>query len=172
MPKFGKRSKRNLETCHRDLRIICNEAIKYFDFSVIYGIRSEEEQFKLFNEGKSQLDGIHKKSKHQGRKCEKLDAGVDEEHKILTDEDGDAIASFAVDLMPYYKGFNPFTNESGTKLFYYQAGLIMGIAARLYEEGKIKHTLRWGGNWDNDMDFFGDSHFFDLPHFELVIPKK
>lgn len=29
-------------------------------------------------------------------------------------------------------------------------------------------ALRWGGDWDSDLDFF-DQTFDDLPHYELVL---
>jgi peptidoglycan L-alanyl-D-glutamate endopeptidase CwlK len=147
MYNFGKRSKEKLYTCHKDLIKIMEEAIKFHDFSIIEGIRTTKRQQELYSDGKSQLDGIHKLSKHQ--------------------DHGDGV-SHAVDIMPYYKGFNPFTSENGPKSFYYLAGLVQGIAKKLYEDGEISHILRWGGNWDSDMDFFNDSHFFDLPHFELI----
>jgi len=28
--------------------------------------------------------------------------------------------------------------------------------------------LRWGGDWDRDLDF-SDQRFYDLYHFELVV---
>lgn len=154
MYKFGKRSKKSLGTCHEDLQTILNEIIKFYDFSIIEGIRTTKRQKQLYSEGKSKLDGVNRRSKHQGKK----------------DKNGN-IVSFAVDIMPYYKGFNPFTDKNGNKSFYYLAGLVQGIAQKLYTEGKIKHLIRWGGNWDSDMDFFGDSSFFDLPHIELIKPR-
>lgn len=144
---FGAKSRERLETCHKDIQLIFNEASDVIDISILEGVRDTERQQKLFAEGKSQLDGVTKKSKHQ------------------PDEDG---LSKAIDAMMYYKGFNPFTSENGIKSFYYISGVIMGIASKLLAEGKISHRLRWGGNWDSDMDFFQDSNFFDLPHFELV----
>lgn len=111
---------------------------------MIEGHRSQETQEQYYKEGKSQLDGVVKKSKHQ------------------------SWPSMAVDIMPWYKGFNPFGDRNGDKLFYYMAGQFMAIADRLYRDGEISHRARWGGNWDGDMDFFSDSSFFDLPHFELV----
>jgi len=146
MYNFGKKSRERLDTCHPDIIKIMEEVIKFYDFSVIEGIRSAERQQKLFKEGKSQLDGINKMSRHQ--------------------DHGDGL-SHAIDIMPYYKGFNPFQSENGPKVFYYMAGLVMATAERLLKEGIIEHKVIWGGNWDSDMDFFGDSSFFDLPHLEL-----
>ena len=51
MPVFGKRSKRNLSTCHSLLQVVAHEAIKEFDFTVICGLRNKVEQDKAF-EGK------------------------------------------------------------------------------------------------------------------------
>ena len=150
MYSFGRKSKERLETCHQDIQAILKEVIKYYDFSVLEGIRSDERQLQLFADGKSQLDGIIKRSKHQ--------------------DSGDGV-SMAVDIMPYKKGFNPFQSENGPKSFYYLAGLIQSTAQQLYKQGTITHVIRWGGNWDSDMDFFDDSNFFDLPHFELISIK-
>jgi peptidoglycan L-alanyl-D-glutamate endopeptidase CwlK len=153
MYKFGKKSLTQLETCHTDIQTILNEVIKFYDFSILEGIRTAERQQLLFVDGKSTLDGVNKLSKHQGKK-----------------DDNDNVVSFAVDIMPYYKGFNPFTDKNGNKSFYYMAGLVMAITETLYNENKISHLLTWGGNWDNDLDFFSDSSFFDLPHFQLRRP--
>ena len=44
MPKFGKRSKDNLVTCHENLQLIAADAIKLIDFTIIEGHRSKEAQ--------------------------------------------------------------------------------------------------------------------------------
>lgn len=62
MPKFSKKSKERLETCHEDLQKVFNEVIKHVDFSVLEGHRGEERQNKLFEEGKTKVvypDGRH-----------------------------------------------------------------------------------------------------------------
>jgi len=68
--------------------------------------------------------------------------------------------SMAFDCAPY-----PI-DWSEKRRFYFLAGVIKGVALRLLAEGKITHTLRWGGDWDMDGDF-NDQTFDDLPHFEL-----
>ena len=55
MPRFGRRSRKNLETCHEDLQELFNQVIKYFDCTVIQGHRGKEEQNKYFDEGKSKV---------------------------------------------------------------------------------------------------------------------
>jgi peptidoglycan LD-endopeptidase CwlK len=55
MPKFSKSSQEKLVTCDPRIQEIMNEAIKMFDFTVIFGHRTHEEQEKLVSEGKSQI---------------------------------------------------------------------------------------------------------------------
>ena len=142
--KFSNKSRQRLETCHPDIRAICNEVIKVYDFSVLEGHRTLETQQRYFKEGRSKLDGVTKKSKHQ------------------------TSPSMAVDIMPYKKGTNAFSgNEKDDRRFYMLMGIVKAVAARLKEEGKITHDVRFGLDWDGD-DTFRDQTFDDLPHFELV----
>lgn len=53
MPKFGRRSRERLNTCHPDLQKIFNEVIKYVDCSVLCGYRNKEDQNKAYIDGKS-----------------------------------------------------------------------------------------------------------------------
>jgi hypothetical protein len=148
---FGKKSLKNLETCHKDIQAILNEVIKYYDFSVISGIRTTEEQQTLFKEGKSKLDGVNQKSKHQGR-----------------EDDAGNIVSFAVDICPYKPGTNAFSGkELDTRRFYYLMGMVKATAKRLKDQGVISYDVRFGIDWDGD-DVFSDQNFHDAPHFELV----
>lgn len=146
MYKFSDKSKEKLLTCHKDIQVIMNEVIKVYDFTVLEGHRTKEKQQEYYAKGLSKLDGVNKKSKHQSS------------------------PSMAIDIMPYAKNFNPFTNRKvGEKSFYFLAGLIYSVSERLYKEDKINHKIRWGGNWDGDK-YFDDQSFFDLPHFELIKP--
>lgn len=66
---FGPTSKKRMEGMDSRLVEILNKALEIsnVDFGVaLYGgTRTEEEQHKLFLDGKSNLDGKHKRSKHQ-----------------------------------------------------------------------------------------------------------
>ena len=65
MPRFGKRSRKNLESCDKRLQDIFNEVIKYVDCSVLEGHRNEDRQNKLFEEGKTKVkfpNGRHNSS--------------------------------------------------------------------------------------------------------------
>lgn len=62
MFKFGTRSRNNLSEAHLDLQKVFNEVIKIYDCSVIEGMRSRDEQDKLYAAGKSKL--LWPQSKH------------------------------------------------------------------------------------------------------------
>ena len=70
--------------------------------------------------------------------------------------------SNAVDMAPYP------VDWANTREFIYFAGFVMGVAAKLKEEGKIAHSLRWGGDW-NTSPILHDQAFNDFCHFELII---
>jgi peptidoglycan L-alanyl-D-glutamate endopeptidase CwlK len=150
MYSFGRKSKANLSTTHIDIQTILNELIKIYDVSILEGLRTTERQKKLFNDKKSTLDGVLRKSKHQGQ--------------VINGK----LTSMAVDIMPYKAGTNAFSGKIDDKSrFYYMMGLVKAISAKLLEEGKISHRVRFGLDWDSD-DIFSDQSFDDLPHMELV----
>ena len=64
MPQFGRRSKEQLSSCHPDLQKLFNEVIKYYDCTILEGYRSNENQLKAFNAGKSRIKsgGKHNQS--------------------------------------------------------------------------------------------------------------
>ncbi len=53
MPKFGKRSRKRLKGVDSRLVEVLNEVCKYFDITVIEGLRSQERQNELVAQGKS-----------------------------------------------------------------------------------------------------------------------
>ena len=55
MPRFGSRSRKNLDTCHPDLQKVFNEVIKHVDCSIICGQRGKEDQNKAFKDGRSKV---------------------------------------------------------------------------------------------------------------------
>jgi len=80
MPTFSSSSTRKLNTCDQDIKDVLNEAIKYFDFSCIWGHRGEEDQNRAYRSGHSTLQWPN--SRHN------------------------AIPSRAVDVIPYPGGFD------------------------------------------------------------------
>jgi len=138
---FGIRSHNKKITCHKDLQLILDKAIKIIDFSILEGARTLETQQKYFAEGKSKVDGVNVKSKHQVSHNQPL--------------------SLAVDIAPY-----PIYWDDSFK-FAFLAGVMKSVATNLLEQNKITHQLRWGGDWNSNNNF-KDQTFFDLSHFELV----
>lgn len=83
MNKWGKTSQKRLETLHPYLQLICNEVLKVQDCTIIYGMRTQEEQRRLVETGFSKT--MH--SKH------------------LKQPDGYA---HAVDILPYPVNWNNY----------------------------------------------------------------
>lgn len=142
MPKFGNKSLSILQNAHPELRRVLNEAIKYFDFSVIESVRTKEQHEANVKAGKSKT--TWENSKHRAR--------LDNEGRMT---------SLAVDICPYPVNWND--KES----FALMAGYILGIAAVMHRQGFMTHKLRWGGDF-NMNNITTDQHFYDGPHFELV----
>jgi len=152
MYKYSNKSREKLNSCHPNLQRLFNEVIKHYNCTILEGKRTDERQYELFHQGKSGLDGINKKSKHQITKEELL--------------------SMAIDVVPYpipnNWGVIDLKNRNKIKYqarelaeFYYFSGFVRGIAKIM----KIK--IRCGADWDGDNDL-NDQTFFDLPHFELM----
>jgi len=147
MYKLGKGSLKKLESVHHDLVKIINLAITRtpVDFGISEGHRTLERQKELYDQGKSKIDGISKKGKHNYS------------------------PALAIDLYAYHPNL-----ETRKKIAYdvptlcIIAGVILSCAKELEEKGEIKHSIRWGGNWDNDGVILYDQSFDDLPHFELI----
>jgi peptidoglycan L-alanyl-D-glutamate endopeptidase CwlK len=62
MAIFSKRSIEKLGTCHPDLQMIMQHAIRVMDFSILCGHRGKGEQWRLYQDGKTKLN--YPNSKH------------------------------------------------------------------------------------------------------------
>lgn len=72
MSVFGTASKKQLSTCHPRLQLVLNEAIKYYDFSVVEGHRGKEAQNIAYAKHLSQLPwplGNHNKLPSKAADC-------------------------------------------------------------------------------------------------------
>jgi len=118
---FGTKSKSRLETCHEELQRLFNEVIKYKDCSILEGVRGDKRQAELFKEGRSQLDGITKKSNHQVTK--------------------DRPKSLAVDVMPYPIDWNDLKGHAEFAAFVFEKAVQLDI--------KIKWGGNWKSFKDN-----------------------
>jgi len=129
-----------------ELRSVFNDIIEYFDFTVLYGHRTPEDQFELFKQGRKPQSGIWV---------------ISDKSKIVTYKDGfdlksthNEYPSKGIDVTPYPIEWNNIKKQ------YYFAGRVMEKARQL----DVK--LIWGGNWDGDEDF-EDQSFNDLCHFQV-----
>ena len=78
MPRFGRKSRERLATCHEDLQDLFNEVIKHVDCSVLEGHRGKERQNTLYEEGKTKVkypNGRHNAS--PSRACDVVPYPVD-----------------------------------------------------------------------------------------------
>lgn len=151
---FGARSMKEIETMVPDLKVIFLEAIKHsdVDFGVSQGGRTVAQQLEYFLAGNSKIDPRKYKP-----------ATLVDVAKHVTNE-----------LSPLSRAGDIFISVPGKpamaydiKSLCYVAGLMTSTANRLFDEGKIKSRLRWGGNWDMDGEIYTDQTFQDLPHFEI-----
>lgn len=122
MPQFSESSLKKLGAVHQDLQMLFSEVIKSFDCTVISGIRTQEEQQRLYAQGRSEpgniithMDGVLKRSKHQG--------------------------GLAVDIVPYPIDWND--HERFRQFGWY----VKGIAKTLKRYGAIENDIKWGGDW-------------------------
>lgn len=141
MATFGQKSKDKLATAHPKLQLVMNEAIKAYDFTVLYGNRSVEEQFELFKKGRElQADGTWKKV---GATVTNLDGKTKKSNHNYS-------PSRAVDIAPY-----PIDWED-EKRFKELADVVKQCAKNL----NIK--IVWGGDWA-----MHDTPHFELDKSEI-----
>jgi hypothetical protein len=149
--KFGSFSKSNQGNMNKDLVLIFEEALRTspIDFGISNGARTFQEQLTFFLKGASKLDPRDKDDLKRAK-------------HVICEYRNEAEAG---DIYAYVPGRKDLAYD--TNLLTMLAGHILGTAKRLYIEGKITITLRWGGNWDMDGEVISDQKFIDLPHFEI-----
>ena len=143
MPKFGRRSREHLETCHPDLQTLFNAVIEVVDCSVTCGYRNKEDQDKAVASGNSKA--IFPKGKHNSN------------------------PSTAVDVYPYPIDFNDlfrFYWLGGWVLA--KAEILRNVGEITH---KIRWGGNWKGLDDGVIDFSYNMRknvLNDLPHYELI----
>lgn len=142
MHKFSPRSSALLKTCEPRLIALFTEVVVWYDCTILDngGARSKELQAKLVADGKSKT----MESKHVVDELNPFSRAVD-------------AAAFPV-IWPQ-KDDPHYAQQMGR--FYHFAGYVKRVAEQM------KLRIRWGGDWDNDLDFT-DQTFNDLVHFELI----
>ena len=125
MPSFSETSRRRLLTCDSRLIAVCSDAIAFFDFSVVCGHRSNEEQDLLYAQGRV-TDGPIVTYKRGGESIHNTDP------------------SRAVDLAPWVQGRGIVWDDVG--LFHELAGVIRYC-------GHLRGiVVNWGGKWKTFKD--------------------
>lgn len=126
MPSFGEKSLAKLKTCHPDIQKVMHEAIKHFDFTVIYGHRTPEEQFELYKQGR-RLDSSGKWVK-VGKTVTNLDGKSKKSNHNYS-------PSRAVDIAPYPIDWNNISRFQKMAEVVKKAAETVGV------------KIVWGGDW-------------------------
>ena len=142
---FAKSSLEKMEKVHPKLVEVMKEAIKNspFDFRITDGARTTEEQFALYQKGRT-LPGP-KVTNCDGKKFKS-------NHQIKSDGFGHAVDIFPCGVIENGV-YRKFTSEEG-----YDDKKLRLIANHILAVAKSKNiNIEWGGNWKMK----------DTPHFEL-----
>lgn len=123
MPHFSQTSKEKLKTLDPELQDVLEEAIKYVDFSIVWGHRDMEAQNAAFNQGKSR--NRWPTSKHN------------------------SFPSNAVDIVPYPNGYNA-TYSKFFELSSYILAIASQQGVPLKWGG---HWKNYTGQGENDRDW-------------------
>jgi len=143
MPAFSRSSRSRLDTCDPSLRRLFGEVVKRSDCTILEGARSDARQAELFRQGKSKIDGVKQRSKHQP---------------------GNDGLSRAVDVACYPIDWRVQRADVAARWLLF-AVIVLEAA------DELGVSVRWGGDWDGDWDRVsdprGDQRFNDWPHWEL-----
>lgn len=142
MPRFSAASKAQLDTCHPDLQAVLNAAIEIMDFTVVEGHRGEAAQNAAFAKGASKLPWPL--GNHNSNPSTAAD-----------------IAPWPIDW-----GNDPKTHQKALERFVFLQGIVCACAHNL----GIK--VRFGIDWNQNMDMRDEGNFRDYPHVELVDPRE
>ena len=147
MATFGAKSLERLATCHPDIQKVMNEAIKHYDFTILYGTRSVEEQFFLYKKGRKYVDGKWVVSNKKD-----VVTGMD---GIIKKSKHNYSPSLAIDIAPYpFNGWNDLDQFIRLKEVIFKAAKSVGV------------KLVWGADWDSDGDI-AEHSLQDYPHYEI-----
>jgi hypothetical protein len=154
MPAFGAVSRKKLYTCDKRIRVICLEAIKHIDFSIVTGHRTKEEQNALYPKY-TKLKWP--KGKHNSFPSKAIDIApyIEPYGKIFGGRD--QITQIKELRNVSSARANAFVIKSYARLI----GHIEAIAAMKGIPIKV------GIDWDGDYDML-DQTFNDLGHWELL----
>ncbi len=130
MATLGQKSLDKLATAHPNLQKVVKEAIKHYDFTVLYGNRSVEEQQELFKKGRKIINGVWQKVGATITNCDGVK--IKSKHNYSP--------SLAVDLAPYPIDWNDLKK-------FKELGKVMKQAAKT-----VGVEISWGGDWKSFTD--------------------
>jgi len=149
MPILGKNSLAKLKGVHPDLVKVITESIKDspVDFSIVYGVRSTDEQKRLYTLGRTVVnpDGKSAKKPLGNIVTQKNGTTNKSNHQVKADGFGHAI-----DFVPFINGAINWNADSQ-----------FAIIAKHIKETAVRIGVKvvWGGDWKT---------FKDFPHIELA----
>jgi len=98
---------------------------------------------------------------YRGKKAQNEAARKGNSLLVWPNSKHNAMPALAVDIKPY-----SVAGEVKDLDYVYLAGFIMAVARIMLLEGRVKHVLRWGRDW-NMNDLTSDETFIDAGHFEI-----
>lgn len=154
MPSFSTRSLSRLNTCHPLLAELCLRVVEHHDITITCGHRPKAEQDRAYQSGASTKQWP--RSRHN------------------------TMPSMAVDVAPWPIPENWGSVDGKTNgardldwkervKFYEMVAVFRFTWAQIlsdFPELATRHTLRFGADWDGDLDY-RDQSFDDLVHIEL-----
>ena len=143
MPKFGRKSREHLETCHADLQTLFNAVIEEIDCSVTCGYRNKKDQAVAFASGNSKAQYPH--GKHNSN------------------------PSTAIDVVPYPISWNDLPRFYYFAGYVMAKAEILRNVGEI--TNKIRWGGNWKGLNNGKIDFSYNKLkkvLDDLPHFELM----
>ena len=143
MPKFGRKSRERLETCHSDLIVLFSAVIEEIDCSVICGHRNKEDQDKAVASGNSKA--VYPKGKHNASPSNAIDVAP---YPIDWDD---------LDRFYYFAGWVLAKAEILRNVGEISHNIRWGGSWRKFNKGRIDFSY----NKRKDV-------LDDLPHFELI----
>ena len=97
MPRFGKKSRNKLKGVDSRLVNVLNEVVKYFDITVIEGLRTQERQNELVAQGKSKTKfGKHVEGKAVDIAPYPIDWNSRDDFHYLKDNSFDDLVHFEI----------------------------------------------------------------------------
>jgi peptidoglycan L-alanyl-D-glutamate endopeptidase CwlK len=132
-PRLSKISEQRLATCHRDLQVLFNHVIQYYDCSVVCGYRTKADQEKAFADG---LSKVHYPGTHSTK------------------------PSIAVDVAPYIESTISWERTQSAHFAGYVLGVADRLWTIGLMKHRIRNGADWNMDHNiNDTTFWDACHF-------------